>query len=168
MRNLVASFLLIVLTSALTASEVMRKSLAGLRGLSVAVEPLDDHGRRRGLTIEELRSTVETRLSNGPIKVMDPDSQERLAAGAPTVVLTVGVFEIQDQNICPFMVTLQVIQAARLERDREILTMPATWESPPTLAAAHCDHAASEILKVVGSMTDELVGDYRAVNGQAD
>lgn len=141
--------------AALTA-EAFRKSLIGLRGVGVEVEPLNADAERDGLTRADLQTDVEATLREGAMTVLPRTELFAFAPGTPFLHLDVITTRLDGRYA--YAIRLELWQSVRLTRDPAIQTLAITWSRSPLLGTIAADHLA-EVREVVRSAVAELIAE---------
>ncbi len=144
-------------------TESERQSLAGLAGVYVAVEPLDDRVRDL-LTVDTLRADVELRLRLADVRVLTK-AEWLQAAGGPYLYLNVNVLPSSstDPGLFAYSVLLEINQDVTLQRDRRIAGTAATW-SARGLGLAGRNRLEEAMRQGVRDLVDKLINAYLAIN----
>jgi len=121
------SVLLLVTSVHGQESEVQQSVLTGLPGVSVVVEPLSEDLIGHGITTEGIDVDVRLRLKEAGVRVFDPEIDD-IPAGNPTLYIQLTAILSPGVERCTYTIRLDVLQAARLERDPDFpsLQLP-TW-----------------------------------------
>ncbi len=153
-----------LLTSACLAgdSAMDRATLRGLKGVKVVVDPPSPEIERQGVDREQLRVSIEQKLSEAGIKIdngafefvglsissVAPGRRSTLSLKKGPVSLTVG---------------LGVYQIVTLSRDQTTKTVAETWGDQRIMAAGPkgLEH---ELSGAVDDLVDQFVKAYRTVN----
>ncbi len=140
------------------AAEAFRATLAGLPGVHVHVEPLNDDAERDGLRQAALSVTAEATLRQAGVPVF---SQSELVAGVPGMpVLEIDVMTIRLDAQYAYSVRVELWQAARLERAPEVVTLALTWAAPQLVGTIAADRLV-ELRDSVRSAVAHFVEEWR-------
>lgn len=135
------------------------KSLKGVIGVHVVVESLGSDLIRDGLTADSLEKTIMGRLSAGGVRLLTED--ELSQDGAAIFYISLSAVK-SDGGLYACDVRAEVIQAAALARNPQILTPATTWTSSTVgLVGAT---SLTRLNDTVGRMADEFVKDYQSAN----
>ena len=149
---------ILLLCSTMTAqdSEQRRKSLKGIVGFYLSVEKLDPDVEKEGLTTDQIRADVESRLRTAGIKVFtaEPSSQSK---GKP--LLSVDLMIGGKQGLYPYALDIGVHQLVRLERDPTAIVNATTWSVGSAGIAG-----LSTIRDTVRDRLDEFINAWLSVN----
>jgi len=148
----------LMLSSALAGdSEHNRKTLAGIDGVAVVVNDLNDALMRAGLTIRTLQTDVELRLRSVGI----PIKTEKHGAW---LVLNMSGFssETKEADFIGYTsnASLEVHQWVRLMRNPSIETFVPTW----FVNVVSNWNATAEIRELIRDRVDEFANAYLSVN----
>jgi hypothetical protein len=115
--------------------EASRKSLRGLVGAYVIVEPLPDEEKRDGLNAQDIRTDVELKLRLAGVKVLT-EEEWYAAPGHPFLYVNVNT-KLHDGNLWVFSTEVSLEQDVLLERDqtRGLGVEPAQKISKPFTAS---------------------------------
>ncbi len=110
----------------LQAQDEARARLAGLPGVAVAVEELDEETKRAGLSEASLRTMVESQLRKSGIRVLYRD--EWLATpGRPAVYVIASALPVGDAHA--YSVEFALYEVVRPVRDVGIAAPAVTWNT---------------------------------------
>lgn len=157
----IISALCLALGSAVSAGRLgmETKSLKGLSGVYVVVESLAPDIAHDGLSTDTLRQTISDRLSSAGISLLS-ENQLSQPGGA---IFYVSITSVKnDMGLYACNVHAEVIQAAALTRDPDILTPATTWTSGSVgiVGAAN----VKQLNSTVADLADEFVKDFLSVN----
>jgi hypothetical protein len=111
-------------------SEVTRKTLAGLKGVYVAVENLqpniEKYAFRFNLTKEQLQIDVEQKLKKAGIVVLNAE-QWLKTPGRPMLYVNVNTHEYE-KYWYSYTIKLDLQQIVMLETNPRVKTLATTWE----------------------------------------
>lgn len=119
---------LVVSSIASADSDFERRTLAGLRGVHVAVHQPDATQARAGLSADELRAEIEEPLRAAGVAILG-DEESRLTPGVPWLQLLVTVTHVEKKNLYAWSLRLVLLQRACMERDARICESCPTWEA---------------------------------------
>jgi len=142
-------------------TEYTKETLRGLPGVVVVVENLRDDAEAAGLRAAELQSDVESRLTQGGIRVL-PHSEWRITPGRPWLYVSVNTISYLASHF--FSIDVQLKQDVSLPRIPSIVTSSATWEMG-SIGFATTTGMPSKIREAVGNYLECFIIDYQSVNG---
>lgn len=139
--------------------EPFRETLTGLRVLGVHVEPLDTDAERCGLTADDLRADVESKLAGAGLTIVPPPKLFNDVLGAPFLHLDVMTLEMEQRYA--YSVRLELWQAVRLVREPVVQTMAVTWRATPLIGTVAAG-ALVGLRQSVASVVDQFITDRQA------
>jgi hypothetical protein len=145
-------------------AEVLRSTLAGLKAVHVAVEPVNEDAERDGLRQAALAATAEAALRARGLCVVD--ATELFADVPGTPVLHVDVMTVHLDEQYAYSVRLELWQAVRLVRTDGAQTLAITW-SAPQLVGSVAASRVSDLCDVVREAADGFATECRAASDQA-
>lgn len=154
----VTSFFLFCSTMAAQNSEESRKSLKGITGFYVSIEPLDHAIEKEGLTANQIRTDVELRLGMAGITVLTKEKASQVP-GKPLLGIDLAIDS--KQGLYPYALDISVRQMVRLERDPTVTVNAATWSVGSAGIAG-----LSSIRETVRDLLDEFINDWLSVNSK--
>ena len=138
------------------------QSLKGLEGVHVVVESLDSDITHDGLTTDDLQKTIVQHLTTAGIKLLSVDDLSK-SGGA---IFYVSVSSVKSKlGVYACSVHAEVIQAAALTRNPDILTAATTWTSGTVGIVGETN--VKQINEAVAAMADEFARDYQTANSKA-
>ena len=137
---------------AATPSEV--RSLRGLPGVEVVVENLTEDLQALGLSGEQLRGEVESRLRESGIRVLTSDDR---APGRPWLYFRVLALKSSNVPLVSFFVTVQLRQDVTLDRNPDFHVGASTWDLRAGGLAG-----VSAIVSALHTTTQDLVDRFSA------
>ena len=135
-----------------------QETVVGLRRVGVHVEPLDADAERRGLTADDLRADVESKLAAAGLTIVPPTELFNDTLGFPSLHLDVMTVEVEER--CAYSIRLELWQAVRLVRDPAIQTIAVTWSATPLIGTV-ATGALAELRQSVASIVDQFITDCR-------
>ena len=142
-------------------TELERRTLAGLTGVEVVVEPMDPAAEKDGLTTSTLRTDVELKLRQAGIRVLTSD--ERLAApGMPYLYLRVGTIK-DEEGLYAYDIDLELKQEVRLTRNPALSLMATTWRVAGWVGTIGSRNL-SKVRERVRDTVDQFINAYLAAN----
>jgi hypothetical protein len=159
MKNAFVVFTAIVLFCSTTTaqnSEESRKSLKGITGFYVSVEQLDHVIENAGLTANQIRTDVESRLGMAGIKVFTKE-QASQSPGKPWLRIDLAIGG--KQGLYPYALDIGVHQMVRLERDQTVVVYATTWSVGSAGIAG-----LSNIRVTVKDLLDEFISAWLSMN----
>jgi hypothetical protein len=155
-----AAFLFCSTLMAQGDNELSRKSLKGLTGVWVGIEPLDPDAEKDGLSEDQIQTDVELRLRMAGIKVLT--QEQRLATpGMPLLYIRLNTF-IYERSY-PFSINISLIQSVSLKRDPQIsIDQATTWN----VGDVGCVGPANvkQIRDVIKDHVDKFINAWLSVN----
>ena len=110
-------------------SELTRRTLLGLKGVSVAVENLQPniqkYAQRFGLTRDQLQKDVEQKLSKSGIVVLNREKWQQ-TSGRPVLYVVVNTHEYEKYWYA-YTIVIDLMQITTLEANPDIKTLAGTW-----------------------------------------
>ncbi len=152
----------VLVSLALADDPAERATLAGLAGVRVVVDDVEDDVEDEGLTQSALQRDVELKLQQAGIRVLT-EAEWRAAPGKPTLELEINTLKPQTKTYL-FSITLDLAQEVRLERDTNLSSHASTWSATPRLGAALAAHLPRAVRRHVQEMVDQFVNAYLAAN----
>ena len=139
-----------------------RDVLAGLQGMGVVVEKLDDGSKEAGLTREQIQTDVELKLRLAGIKVLSREKYGTMKSGAYLYV-QVNAIKMRNFLACSCNVSVSLIEIVHLARDPAISVYAETWNKNCIIIAgsATIGEAAQKVIK---NLVDMFINDYLATN----
>jgi hypothetical protein len=142
--------------------KVARKSLIGLRGVSVLVEDLPTEAQRVGLTTGAIQTDAELRLRLAGIAVLSDDVADKTCA--PVLYLDAMVYHT-DQPLWGYSTTVALLQCVQLVRDPAIMvTNATTWEIMRVGGAARPPNVTDRVRTELKDQVDSFINAYLAMN----
>jgi hypothetical protein len=140
------------------------KTLAGLRGVYVAVAPLPDAARQHGLSEDRIQADVEAQVRQAGIAVLKKDDLRR-TPGMPYLVVQPNVERSQATG-SPYAYHVEVglFQLVVLTRNPDLFSLAQTWNSAGGLGAAGDENLATSTTDAVRSMIDQFIAAYLGAN----
>lgn len=145
----------------LSQTDAAAKTLKGINTLQVEIEPLAADLVNAGVTTEEIRADVETKLRDAGFKIKKPNE-----IVAPYARLRVFINSI-DNGVGGFAVSLttSLNQLIVLDRDKSIISTAPTWESISIISVIK--EKVQGIRKFVNLQTDLFIKSHRKGNDSA-
>lgn len=167
---LAAALLLAIASQAVGQTDLERESLAGLDGLFVVVEALDEVDQAGGLTREALQTYLELRLRQAAIPV-PPMDESPATERSPYLYLAVTTLQLETGR-WTYMLELVVRQAAcikggiegqgLLAQNKGCMLM-ASWDRSGLFLSGP-QPLVESVLRNLAELMDMFVNDYLAVN----
>lgn len=144
-------------------TEITRQTLKELQSLYVAIEEIQPnvvkYGQRVGLTREQIKKDVESKLKTAGIKILTKN--EWLAIpGRPMLYLNINCHEYEKYWYA-YDIKLEISQVVFLERNPSIKTMADTWSINMTGVANI--GTLNSIRNNAGKVVDRFIEAYNAV-----
>ncbi len=136
-------------------SEITRKSLRDISGMSVNVESLSDEAKELGLSVETIRTDVELKLRLAGIRVVTDDEDLNLP-GMPTLYVNITV----PNGTRAVSMSVQLQQNALLERNNQRAVDVTTWD----VGAVGVNLTAQDIRDKIKDMVDRFLNAWLSVN----
>ena len=137
------------------------RSLAGLQGIAVVVEQIDQKAKMSGLTGEALKADTEMKLRQNGIKVFS--EQQRLQEpGMPSLYINVNVVVREEIEFSAANIHVAFKQFVLLKRDPTNACLAATWEAGDILTGKPADLIG--VRENVKALIDQFINDYLAAN----
>jgi len=155
----VTALFLFCSTMAAQNSEESRKSLKGIAGFYVSVEPLDPVIEKEGLTANQIRSDVELRLGMAGINVITKE-QASQTPGKPLLRIDLAIGS--KQGLYPYALDISAHQMVKLERDQAVVVYATTWSVGSGGIAG-----LTNIRAAVRDLVDELINAWLSMNPEA-
>lgn len=132
-------------------------SLEGINGIFIAIEGIDEHATRSGITASMLTNEVQSALSKSEIKILS-DKEVINTPGRPVLIVSVNVF--RNINDTSYSTEVSLNQIVLMQRNTKILAHIPTW-SIKSAGMASNDSAGQEILKYILLSLDEFTKAYK-------
>jgi predicted secreted protein len=137
------------------------RSLAGLQGIAVVVEQIDQEAKRYGLTGEALQADTELKLRQNGIKVFS--EQERLQTPEmPQLYINVNVVVREEIEFSAANTHVAFKQVVLLKRDPTNACVATTWEAGGVSMGETAD--LKGVREDVKALVDQFINDYLAAN----
>ncbi len=149
------------LTSILAADERDRESLRDLPGVRVAVEDLSLDTPVKGFAADELRKSVEAKLQQAGIPVLN---QGEYPVGDPYLRVRVATTK-KDGDVVAYNVQIDFIQIVFLRRNPSVTFNRAeTWKASGRVGIVASSRLAEQMQRELVAQVDEFITAYRSVN----
>ena len=110
-------------------SELTRRTLLGLKGVSVAVENpqsnIQKYAQRFGLTRDQLQKDIEQRFTKAGITVLNQEKWLQ-TPGRPVLYVIVNTHEYEKYWYA-YTIVVDLMQITTLETNPDIKTLASTW-----------------------------------------
>jgi hypothetical protein len=166
MKILLPSLLLLATTIASPAAgqsddAITRKTLAGLKGIYILVEDVDDDVQRDGLSREQIRTDVELRLRQAGLDVLS-ELQYAAETGFPYLYVNVQTLK---SSLGPYVYRLEVElkQSVTPIRNPSATLLAPTWAARAKLGIVGVDNVRS-LRDDIRDMVDQFINAYLAAN----
>jgi len=162
----------IALLSALSASSLIgqvdeknaRETLAGLRGVHIAIGPVDEGAQQHGVSEAQIRTDVELQLKQAGVVVLTKDDLRRVP-GMPLLYVSAGVAPPEGISTAyAYHVQVEVFQLIVLTRNPDVFALARTWNAKGGLGAVGAKGLGTSVKESVREMTDQFVAAYTAAN----
>src|SRR5207302_7465487 len=138
-----------------------RATLAGLTGVYVLVEHIDDDAKRDGLDTLQVRTDVEVKLRQASISVLSEEEQFSTAGAA---YLYINIQTAKNKlSVYAFSVRVELRQGVMLIRNQSMRRLATTWSATGTIGTVGSQKLAS-VREVVRDLTDQFINAYLAAN----
>lgn len=135
--------------------EITRLTLRGVKEVNVVIESIEPEIQNMGLTQDQVRADVESKLRLANIAVSSD-----IERGRPAIYLYVQVIRPEKINRLFYSVSLSLLQNVILERDQEVKTNTDTW-----VARILGMSSGTEAIRAdIRSLLDQFIEDYRKAN----
>jgi hypothetical protein len=141
--------------------EYTRKSLVGLQGVYVLVEPFESEVTRQGLTTAAVQTDAELRLRKAGIRVLTREEHFK-TPGTPYLYLNAIIST--GSTMWGISQTVELNQDVMLGRDPRITVTAVTWDDKRGGAIRNVSNVARSIRDSFNDMVDEFVNAYLAMN----
>ena len=152
----------VVLFNALTSSstqandsEISRKSLQGIRAVSVEVEDLSDGAKALGLSAETVRTDVELKLRLAGVRVVTADEVLQIPR-MPTLYVDAEVSSCSKAE----SISVALQQNVRLERNGQSAVGATTWD----VGVIGLNLNAEDIRDKIKDLVDQFLNAWLSVN----
>jgi len=166
MRSLFAILVMTVFTSlsAQGQPELEKRSLRGLKGITVLIENIDKDVEKNGLTLSQLRTDTELKLRKAGIPVVPlVDALKNPNVG--TLHISVTGQPISDPDgLYLFNAIMEVLQNVKLVRDPSITLYSVTTYEKSTCATVGAGHIRDDVRNAIADYVDVFINDYLAMN----
>ena len=145
-------------------TENSRRTLAGLTGVYVSVSKMTEEEQRIGLSNPQLETDVELKLREAGIRVLAKDDPNPVP-GVPFLYVTVSTLKLTGlPGVYAFSVEVELIQFARLERDKSVVCLGRTWNATAVFGTVGQDKLEGGLRTTIRDLTDQFINAYLAAN----
>jgi hypothetical protein len=145
-------------------SDLTRRTLLGLKGVSVAVENpqpnIQKYAQRFGLTKDQLQKDIEQRLTKAGINVLNQEKWLQ-TSGRPVVYVVVNTHEFE-KYWYSYTIIVDLMQITTLEANSDIKTLASTWSI--NMAGIANIGTLNTIKDNVNLLVDRFIKAYLSVN----
>jgi hypothetical protein len=145
-------------------SELTRRTLLDLKGVSVAVENLQPniqkYAQRFGLTRDQLQKDIEQKLSKSGIVVLNREKWQQ-TSGRPVLYVVVNTHEYEKYWYA-YTIVIDLMQITTLEANPDIKTLAGTWSINMTGIANI--GTLNSIKNNVNTLVDRFIDAYLSAN----
>jgi hypothetical protein len=141
-------------------NENTRRSLKGLKGINVLVEPVKAEVEQGGLTKTSIQTDVELKLRQAGITVLT-EAESLAAPGSPYLYISVGT--VGSGPLSAYATHVELAQSVRLDRDPGIWLAGATTWSVASVGTVGRDNLR-EIRDDIKDNVDQFINAYLSVN----
>lgn len=145
-------------------SDLTRQTMAGLKGVSVAVENpqpnIQKYAQRYGLTREQIQKDVEQRLVKAGVTVLNQE-QWKKTPGRPVLYVNVNT-HLYQKYWYSYTVSVELRQIVTLEANPNVKTLADTWSID--MAAVANIGTLGTIKDNVAMLTDKFIEVWKSVN----
>ena len=145
---------------AATPSEI--RSLRGLPGVEVVIENLTAELKELGLNAEQLRGDLQSRLREGGLRVLTPDTQ---VPGRPWLYVRIAALKSSNLPLVSYSVSAQVRQDVTLDRNPDLHVGGTTWEIDAA-GLAGTGVLAGAVHDTIQTLADGFSTDFLAANNR--
>jgi len=138
-----------------------RELLAGLEGVVVVVEQIDEKAKMNGLTRESLGADTELKLRQNEIKVYS-EQEQLLQPALPKLYINVNVVVREEIDFAAANIRVAFKQIVSLQRDPTRVYLATTWEASDILTCEKAD--LKDVRENVKILVDQFINDFRAAN----
>jgi hypothetical protein len=135
--------------------EITRLTLRDIKEVVVVIESIEPEIQNLGLTQDQVRTDVESKLREANIAIA-PD----IVRGRPAVYLYVQVVRPEKIDRLFYSISLSLLQNVVLERDPGVKTNTDTWMARVLGMSSGIEAIRSDIR----SLVDQFIEDYRKAN----
>jgi len=146
--------------NAATPSEV--RSLRGLSGVEVVVETPAEELLAAGLSAEQLRGELQSRLQERGIRVLTSGDR---APGRPWLYFRTAAVKSSSTSILGYFVTVQLRQDVSLDRNPDSHCGASTWDASAG-GFSTSDAAAVTVRHAAQDLADGFATDFAAANAK--
>lgn len=140
--------------------EAPLKTLDGLKGVYVSIEPLDPDIKGAGLTENQLKMDVERKLRTAGVKVLTKQEWSK-APGRPAFWVRLGSARLGTNHF--FYIIVGLIQDVNLSRAPSFQTSAPTWYISSGIGTTGGE-LGELCRRTVKEMTDIFINQYLSVN----
>lgn len=143
-------------------SAITRSSLRDLPGIFVLVQGLSPEVEGKGLTKEQIRSDVESKLRTVKIRVLSKEQYSK-TPDAPFLHVVPAVLRVKvgATSLYTYTVIVRLCQSVHLARNPAIETPGFTWTSEGTYGVVR---AIGDIRTKIADEVDKFISAYISVN----
>jgi hypothetical protein len=141
-------------------TEYTRETLHGLEGVFIIVEALKADIEADGLTAEDLKSLVESKLSATDIKILTHE-EWRAAADHPWLYVSINTIKFLAGHF--YSLDLQLRQEVSVVRENSLSTNAATWELG-SVGFSVITEVPGRVRHVLEGFLDRFIQDHTLVN----
>ncbi len=127
---ILCSMMIVVPSAYGVDTELTRRTMAGLQGITVMVEELQPnilrYAQRFNLTKEQMQKNIEQRLVKQGIQVMSGDTWLKIP-GKPVLYVNINTHEYEKYWYA-FNITVNLQQIVALEANPKLKTLACTWD----------------------------------------
>jgi hypothetical protein len=152
-----ALFLVLFVRTAVAGEDFTRKSLAGLAGVNVFIEPV-----KEPLDRSTIKTDVELRLRRAGIKVLDMETCQK-TPGKP-FLRVVGNTTTPATQIFAVSHDVELFQSVVLNRDKSISTLASTWRTGGVALGVGKANLVKGVRDLLRQDVDEFINDFLAAN----
>jgi hypothetical protein len=145
---------------------IARQTLSGLKGVCVAVAPLEQDAQQHGagVTAAQLRTDVEGQLRQAGIVVLT-DEDLRHTPGRPCLYVSVTVVQPQaTSDVYAYHVAVELFQLIVLTRNLETFAPARTWNAKARFGAAGGASLGTTVEDAVHGMVRQFIIAFLGAN----
>jgi hypothetical protein len=144
----------------MNTTDYTKETLRGLEGVAVIVETLNPDAEADSLSVEDIQTDVEDKLSSAGVRILSM-AQWRAAAGKPWLYVSVNTMKYLLTYF--FSIDVHLKQDVTLSRRPSIITSCSTWEVG-SVGFVDAAGLAAKIRRSVTQYVDQFIDDFKAVN----
>jgi len=137
------------------------KPLAGLKGVLVVIESINNDAKKDGLDPDQIKVEIELRLRKAGIRVFDKSTD---SGNDSLAILDIAVDNLkEDDGLYVYSLSLSLIELVHLIRSENCSASATTW-STTHFGTVGTDNMATYLRQIMDNQTDRFANDYLAQN----